>query len=74
MVESKWPSLASILSLTGSEINEVKREGKGEEELSEQDCALLMLRKWASKEGATYGQLSQGLRTITLFHYAKDQL
>ncbi len=66
MVESKWPSLASILSLTSTEIEEVKRNG---EELSQRDCALQMLRQWASREDATYGQLCQRLKTISLFQY-----
>ena len=56
----KWPSLAVSLSLSEQEIEEVK---EGEEE----DQALDMLRKWVSREDATYGQLYQKLKTILLF-------
>ena len=62
VVDSKWPSLASILSLT-SEIEEVKGEGEG---LSQHDHALLMLKKWAARDDASYGQLCQRLKTIAL--------
>ena len=68
VVGPKWPSLASLLSLTNEEIEEVKTEGKGQ---SQQVQALSMLKKWTSKEGAssTYDQLSQKLRKISLFQY-----
>ena len=61
-VEGKWPLLAASLSLTESEIEQVKREG-----LPQKDQALQMLKKWVSKEGATYGQLYQQLVTISMF-------
>ena len=61
VVGSKWSSLACLLSLTSEEIEEVKTE--------EEDQALLMLKKWSSKEGATYGQLCNKLKTISLFQY-----
>ena len=67
VVGSKWPSLAASLSLSGEEIEEVKKEG-----LSQQDHTLRMLRKWVSREDATYGHLYQTLKTISLFHYAKQ--
>ena len=60
VVGSKWPSLATTLSLSESEIREVKGEGS-----SQQDYALQMLKKWASREDATYGQLCQRLRTFS---------
>ena len=66
VVESKWPSLASSLSLSGDEIADVKEEG-----LTQQDCALKMLKKWSAKEDATYGQLCQVLKTIPLFQHGK---
>ena len=66
IVESKWPSLASSLSLSGDEITNVKEEG-----LSQQDCALKMLMKWSTKEDATYGRLCQVLKTIPLFQHGK---
>ena len=61
VVGSKWSFLACLLSLTSEEIEEVKTE--------EEDQALLMLKKWSSKEGATYGQLCNRLKTISLFQY-----
>ena len=66
VVGSKWPSLASSLSLSGEEIANVKEEG-----LTQQDCALKMLMKWSAKEDATYGQLYQVLKTIPLFQHGK---
>ena len=66
VVGSKWPSLVTTLSLSESEIKEVKREG-----LSQQDHALQMVKKWASREDATYGQLCQRLKT-TSFKYSGD--
>ena len=65
VVESKWPSLASSLSLSGDEIANVKEEG-----LTQQDCALKML-KWSEKEDATYSQLYLILKTIPLFQHSK---
>ena len=68
VVRSKWPSLASSLSLSVrvDEIANVKEEG-----LTQQDCALKMLKKWSAKEDATYGQLYQVLKTIPLFQHGK---
>ena len=66
VVGSKWPSLASSLSLSADEIANVKEEG-----LTQQDCALRMLKKWSAKEEATYGQLYQVLKTIPLFQHGK---
>ena len=61
VVGSKWPSLASLLSLTSDEMQKVRR---GEEGFTQKDHALLMLKKWASKEEVTYGQLYNKLKTI----------
>ena len=60
VVGFKWPFLGATLSLSESEIEEVKREG-----LSQQDHTLQMLKKWASREDATYGQLCQRLKTTS---------
>ena len=60
VVGSLWPSLAASLSLSVSEIEEVKA-------LPQQDQAVQMLKKWVSREGATYGQLRQGLVTTHIF-------
>ena len=68
VVESAWPSLASVLSLTSAEIEELKRK----REESPRDLALQMLRQWASREDATYGQLCQRLKTISLFQHGQQ--
>ena len=65
--EVKWEPLASLLSLTGPEIEEVRSKGEGP--LAQQDPALLTLTTWATRDEAMYGHLCQLLRTITLFHY-----
>ena len=62
--EVKWESLASLLSLTSTQIEEVRRRGEGP-----QDCALMTLKMWAARDDATYGQLCHLLRTISLLHY-----
>ena len=64
IVSSKWPYLAALFSFGGSEIEEVRQEGEG---LSQSDHALLMLSKWASREGATYGQLYKKLKPASVF-------
>ena len=64
VVGSKWLSLAALLSLTGSEIEEVKRKKKSR---TQQEHALCMLEMWTSREEATYGHLCQKLKTISLF-------
>ena len=63
---SKWPSLASSLLLSRAEIASVKEEG-----LTQQDCALKMLKKWSAQEDSTYGQLYLILKTIPLFQHGK---
>ena len=62
-VGSKWPSLASALSLTSSEVEEVNKKH------SHLDHALQMLQKWVEREDATYGQLCHKLKSIPLFQY-----
>ena len=66
---SECPSLAlaSILSLTSSDIEEVEKNRK---ELSQSELSLQMLKKWSAQEGATYRQLHQKLRAITLFQFS----
>ena len=68
VVGSKWLYLAALLSLSSSDIKAVRAEGK---EQSERDQALLMLRKWSCREGATYGQLFEILKPISLFQLCK---
>ncbi len=63
VVGSKWPSLAVSLLLSEEEIERLK--GKGN--FSQQELALQMLKTWALKEEATYGQLCHKLRSISLF-------
>ena len=55
-----WPSLASLLSITAREIEEIKREEKEKQ-------ALCTLTKWSSKEEATFEQLHEKLQTVYLF-------
>ena len=66
VVGSKWPTLAVSLALSEGEIKGLK----GKVELSHQELALQMLRIWASREEATYGQLCHKLKTISLFQYS----
>ena len=54
VVRSECPSLASILSLTSNEMEEVEKNRK---QLSQSELSLQMLKKWATREEATYGQL-----------------
>ena len=63
---AKW---ACLLSLTSDEVEEVKEKEKG---FSQQDHTFRMLQKWAAREDATYGQLLEKLKTISLFEYAKQ--
>ena len=63
MVGSKWPSLATCLSLSASAIEEVREEGSSEQH---HVLALRMLTKWVLREDATYGQLYQTLTTPSL--------
>lgn len=69
VVGSKWPYLASLLSLSSGEIKEV-RKGMGEG-LTSESHALLMLRKWVSREDATYGQLYKKIKPVSLFQLCK---
>ena len=66
VIGCKWPYLATLLSLSSTEIECVKNEG---EELSPADHALIMLKKWSSQEGATYSQLFEKLKPVSLFHF-----
>ena len=59
-----WPSLAASLCLSGGEIEEVRKEGG-----SQQVQALRFLKLWAAKQGATYGQLCQILKTNSLYYH-----
>ena len=64
VVGNRWPSLASLLSLSPSDIEQIKRE---KERVSQAKQALYMLRKWSSRENASYGHLLESLKTIPLF-------
>lgn len=64
---SKWPSLAVSLALREVEIVGLK-EKVG---LSQQEHALQMLKIWISRDEATYSNLYQKLKTISLFQYSK---
>ena len=63
VVGSRWPSLAVSLALSEGEIEELK----GKVRLSQQELALQMLKIWASRDGATYGQLRRKFQTVLLF-------
>ena len=67
-VGSKWPSLASSLSLTSSEVEEVKKR----KQCSHQEHALQVLKKWVEREDATYGQLCLKLKAIPLFQHCRE--
>ena len=61
VVGNHWPHLASQLSLSTRDImEELKRRGRS----SPADQALYMLKKWKSREEATYGLLCERLRTV----------
>ena len=60
VVGDHWPSLASLLSITAKQIEEIKKDKKEQQ-------ALCMLMKWSSTEGATFKQLHQKLQTVYLF-------
>ena len=65
IIGSRWQCLASPLSLTSEDIVSIKRETRGAEPTRQ---ALVMLQKWAARETATYGQLRERLRTLSVFH------
>ena len=67
-VDSKWPSLASALSLTSSEVEEVKKW----KQCFHQEHALQVLKKWVEREDATYGQLCHKLTAIPLFQHCRE--
>ena len=60
VVGSKWPALATSLSLSGDVI-----EVKGKEN-SQEAQALQMLKLWAARGDPTYGQLCQWLNIVSL--------
>ena len=69
-VGSKWPSLASALSLTSSEVEEVKKWKQCSHH--DQEHALQVLKKWVEREDATYGQLCHKLKAIPLFQHCRE--
>ena len=68
VVGCKWPYIAGLFSLSSDELQEVKREGRGQ---SQRDLALLMLRKWANRKEGTYGQLFDKLKPMSFFNVCK---
>lgn len=62
IVDTHWPSLASALSFTMRDTNEIKSEFNRS---CPADQAFHMLRKWTLKEVATYGHLYNKLKTIS---------
>ncbi len=65
IIGSRWQSLAFPLSLTSEDIVSIKRKTRGAEPTRQ---ALVMLQRWAARETATYGQLRERLRTLSVFH------
>ncbi|XP_064398135.1 uncharacterized protein LOC135344774 [Halichondria panicea] len=65
IIGSRWQCLAFPLSLTSKDIVSIKGETRGAEPTRQ---ALVMLQKWAARETATYGQLRERLRTLSVFH------
>ena len=65
IVGNRWPSLGSLLSLSPSDIEQIKKEKERVRAQTKQ--ALHMLRKWNSRENASYGQLLESLKTVPLF-------
>ncbi|XP_064398139.1 uncharacterized protein LOC135344779 [Halichondria panicea] len=65
VIGSRWQCLAFPLSLTSEDIVSIKRETRGAEPTRQ---ALIVLQKWAARETATYGQLRERLRTLSVFH------
>ena len=63
VVGSKWPSLASLLSFSIADVEQIRRDVLGDP--TEQ--ALHMLRAWRRRGDATYGRLRDKLKTISLF-------
>ena len=68
VIGSKWPYLATLLSLNSGEIEELR---EGREELSKVDQALTMLKKWSAREGAAYVQLFEKLKPVSLFQLSQ---
>ena len=66
VVGSRWPSMAMTLSLSDEDIEELN----GKVGLHEQnELALQVLKKWASNEMASYGQLLRRLKEISIFQH-----
>ena len=59
MVGGLWCSLATLLSISPCDIEEIH---------SGREKALQVLKKWQLSPEATYGQLKQKLQTISIFH------
>ena len=66
VVGCEWPSLASVLSLTNTEIERMKER---DNQLSEEQLDLKILKEWSRREEATYGQLCYKLKTVALFQH-----
>ena len=59
-VAPKCSSLAASLSVS---VEEETMKG-----LSQEECALQLLKLWSCKEDATYGELCRTLKTVSLFN------
>lgn len=67
VVGSRWPSVAVTLSLSGNDIDRLNEMAVSHQH----ELAFHMLKIWALKEDATYSQLCQRLRAISIFEHFK---
>ena len=63
VVGDRWPSLASLLSFTTADVEQMKTEVVG----TPAEQALHMLRAWRRSREGTYGGLGARLKSISLF-------
>ena len=64
LVGSRWEFLARVLSLTESQIEQVKSDGSFH---NGHRAAYSVLQKWASRKDATYSELRKKLENSSLF-------
>ena len=67
IIGNGWPSLASLLSLTAEDTEEIKTE-------QEEHRPLSMLKKWSVKSDADFAQLLEKLQSMLLFDSVKSKV
>ena len=71
VVGGRWPSLASILSFSTADVEQMKTEVVG----TPAEHALHMLRAWKRRSReTTYGGLCTRLKNISLFGLTQDNI